>query len=50
MLAKIGKYTVKVYLCIDGKNVEIPEEEYGHFSQDNVYAVDVKGEKHRYLI
>ena len=29
--------------------MEIPEEEYGHFFQDNVYIIDVKGD-HRYLV
>lgn len=50
LLNKIGKYTVKVYLCKDGKNVELPEEDYGHFYQDEVYAIDVKGQYHRYII
>jgi len=50
LLNKLGKYTVKVYLCKDGKNIELPEEEHGHFFQDEVYAVDVKGQYHRYII
>jgi hypothetical protein len=28
----------------------IPEDEYGHFYQNNVYIIDVKGSKHRYII
>lgn len=31
LLNKLGKYTVQVYLCKDGNNVELPEEDYGHF-------------------
>ena len=31
LLNKLGKYSVKVYLCKDGKNVELPEEDHGHF-------------------
>ena len=31
LLKKLGKYTCKVYLCRDGQNHEIPQEEYGHF-------------------
>lgn len=31
LLNKLGNYTVKVYLCKDGKNVELPEEDFGHF-------------------
>jgi len=50
LLNKIGNYTVKVYLCKDGKNIELPEEDYGHFYQDEVYAVDVKGQYHRYIM
>lgn len=50
LLTKLGKYTVKVYLCKDGNNVEIPEAEHGHFFQDEVYCIDVQGESHRYLI
>lgn len=38
---KLGQYTVKVYLCKDGENVEIPEEEHGHFFKDEVYIIDV---------
>lgn len=50
LLNKLGKYTVQVYLCKDGKNVELPEEDHGHFYQDEVYAIDIKGQYHRYLI
>jgi gelsolin len=50
LMTKLGEYTVKVYLNIDGDNVEIPIEEYGHFYQDNVYLIDIKGSLHRYLI
>ena len=50
LLTKLGKYSVMVYLCKDGKNVEIPPAEFGHFYQDEVYAIDIKGEHHRYLI
>ena len=28
----------------------MPEEDYGHFYQDEVYMIDVKGSKHRYII
>jgi len=50
LLTKLGKYSVKVYLNQNDENVEIPEQEYGHFFQDNVYTIDVKGENHRYLV
>lgn len=50
LLNKLGNYTVKVYLCQDGKNVELPEEDHGHFYQDEVYAVDVTGQYHRYIM
>jgi len=49
LMTKLGKYTVKVYLCLDGQPKEIPEADHGHFFQDNVYVIDVKGD-HRYLI
>jgi hypothetical protein len=50
LLDKLGKYNVKLFLCKDGKNIELPPEDHGHFFQDNVYAIDVKGEHHRYVI
>ena len=50
LMTKLGDYTVKVYECKDGDNVELPEAEYGHFFQDNVYLIDVKGQHHRYLV
>ena len=50
LMTQLGDYTVKVYLNLDGKNIEIPEAEHGHFYQDNVYAIDVKGSKHRYIV
>lgn len=50
LLNKLGKYSVKVYLCKDGENKELPEEDHGHFFQDEVYAIDIQGESHRYLI
>ena len=50
LLTQLGSYTVKVYLCKDGENVEVPEAEHGHFFQDEVYCIDVKGEHHRYIV
>ena len=50
LMEKLGKYTVKVYLIGGDAPVEVPEEEYGHFYQNNVYMIDVKGEHHRYVI
>ena len=50
LMTQLGDYSVKVYLCQEGKNIELPEAEHGHFFQDNVYAIDVKGAKHRYIV
>ena len=50
LLNKLGKYTVKVYLIGGDAPVEIPEAEYGHFYQNNVYMIDIKGDQHRYII
>jgi hypothetical protein len=51
LMDKLGEYTVKVYLCDQSEEpVEIDEADYGHFFQDNIYLIDVKGSKHRYLI
>jgi len=50
LMTQLGSYTVKVYLCKDGANVEIPENEHGFFFQNEVYLIDVQGEEHRYLI
>lgn len=52
LLTNLGNYTVKVYLCVDKdpKGNEIPADEHGHFYQGNVYAIDVEGSSHRYVI
>lgn len=54
LIDKIGKsWTTKVYLCYEDKEepTEIPESDYGHFFQDEVYLVDIQGESGlRYLI
>jgi len=49
LMTRLGKYTVKVYLCVDGQPKELPQSDHGHFFQDNVYVIDVTGD-HRYLI
>jgi len=41
LMTQLGAHTTKVYLCKDEKNVEIPEEEYGFFFQNEVYLIDV---------
>jgi hypothetical protein len=50
LFQKLGKHTVKVYLCKDDENVELPQEEHGHFFGDEVYCIDVQGEHHRYVV
>ena len=51
LMTQLGEYTVKVYICGESEQPEeIPEEEYGHFYQGNVYMIDVKGANHRYII
>ena len=51
LLTQLGDYTVKVYICGQSDQPEeIPAEEHGHFFQDNVYMIDVKGSKHRYIV
>ena len=50
LMTQLGdNVTVKVYLCVDGKPKLLPESDHGHFFQDNVYAVDIKGDGHRYI-
>jgi hypothetical protein len=39
-----------VYLCKDGNLIEIPKEAHGHFFQDEIYLIDIKGSLHRYLL
>lgn len=51
LLSKLGNLkSVDVYLCKDDKLTPIPAEEHGHFFQDDVYLIDLKGDQHRYLI
>ena len=49
-LEKLGKCKKLVYLCKDGKNVELSESEHGHFFTDEVYIVDMVGDNHRYIV
>lgn len=50
LMTQLGdNIVVKVYLCVDGKPKLLPESDHGHFFQDNVYAVDIKGDGHRYI-
>ena len=32
------------------KPVELEKEEWGHFFSDELYIVDLKGKKHRYVV
>lgn len=41
LMTQLGDYTVKVYLCKDGQNIELPEEAHGFFFQNEVYLIDV---------
>lgn len=51
LMTKLGEVEyVKVYLCRDGTPTELSVEEHGHFYQDEVYVIDVKGSNHRYLM
>ena len=53
IMTQIGnRQYVKVYLCKPTANEPtlLNESEYGHFFQNAVYLVDVKGDKMRYLI
>ena len=51
LMTKLGKFSVKVYLCNEDKSItEVSEGEHGHFYKNNVYLIDVKGENHRYCV
>jgi len=53
IMTQIGnRQYVKVYLCkaSEADPILIPETEYGHFFQNAVYLIDVKGDKMRYLV
>jgi gelsolin len=51
LLDQLGELQgVGVYLCRDKNLIEIPKEMYGHFFQDDVYLIDIKGSNHRYLL
>lgn len=52
VLKELGKYHVDVYLIGQGREdpEPIPEAEHGHFYQHSEYMIDIKGEKHRYII
>lgn len=47
----LGKYSVDVYICNDDVKLQkLSPVDHGHFFNNHVYLVDVKGEKHRYLL
>lgn len=53
LMTKLGKnYSVKLYFIGDNRAQpeEVPSEEYGWFHKENVYMIDVKSDKHRYVI
>jgi hypothetical protein len=45
----MGQYTATTYHVADGKPVKVPDNELGHFFGDDIYIVDLNGEKWRYL-
>ncbi len=41
---------MKVFHVDTGKPVEVKAEEWGHFFSDELYIIDLKGKKHRYVL
>ncbi len=41
---------MNVYYIADDKPVLMKESEYGHFYSDDLYIIDLKGKKHRYVL
>lgn len=45
----MGKYTASTYHVSDGKPQKVPDNELGHFFGDDIYIIDLNGEKWRYF-
>lgn len=45
-------YEMKVYYCnqAEEKPVELDKAEWGHVYSDDLYIIDLKGKKHRYVL
>jgi hypothetical protein len=41
---------MKVFHVDNGKPVEVKQEEWGHFFGEEIYIIDLKGKKHRYVL
>ena len=41
---------MQVYVVVDDKPQVLPKEDYGHFFSDELYIIDLKGKKHRYVL
>jgi len=39
-----------VFHVDNGEPVVVPENEWGHFYSDDIYIIDLKGAKHRYIV
>jgi len=49
----LQEYEMKIYnVVVDDNNklVELTQEEFGHFFHDDIYIIDLKGKKHRYVL
>jgi len=43
-------YEMSVYVIENQKPVQLTEIDYGHFFSDEIYIIDLKGKKHRYVV
>lgn len=41
---------MSVYVVENDKPVLLPENEWGHFFSDDIYIIDLKGKRHRYVL
>ena len=43
-------YSMAVYVVENNQPILLPENEWGHFYSDDIYIIDLKGKRHRYVL
>jgi hypothetical protein len=46
----LADYELSIFVVENGKPVELAKKEHGHFFAEEIYIIDLKGKKQRYVI
>lgn len=50
LFEKLEDFSMQVFLVREGQPVEVDQSEWGHFFSNEIYILDLKGRKHRYVL